>query len=188
MIAIKLNGKPYNFPTHLNEITLGQWLQLRASKNEIEDLSVLTGLSISEISGYKSVDDFKKCKALLQTLQTNFERDLKQSKIPKTVKLGSKFIEVPKKLELEPIGAYVSVYNTIAAEFNTYEANGNRFSDDRVIADILGYYFYLPYSGEGALYDDEKAESQEYVDLILQLPFLDAATIAMFFFAKFPNL
>jgi hypothetical protein len=188
MIPVKLNGTKYNFPTQLNEITLGQWLRLRKSTGAIEDLSILTGLNAKAISNFKSVDDFRKCQVLIQTLLAGYEKEAKSAKMPKSVQLGGKTIVVPKKLELEPVGAYISVHNLIANEYNTYEANGNQFSDDGIYADILSYYFWLPYNGDGAVYNDEQAEAPEYKNMILQLPFLDAITIGNFFFQKFPDL
>ncbi|RKR83301.1 hypothetical protein BDD43_3506 [Mucilaginibacter gracilis] len=189
MIKIKLNNKPYNFPTNLNEIRLGQWLQLRtANGGQIGDIAILTGLDASHIAGFKTDDDFKRCLALLQVLRNNFESDLKKAKIPDTIQLGDKTITIPKKLELEPIGAYVGVYNVIASEYNTFEANGNNFSDDKMIADILAYYLWKPYNNESAVYSDEAVDDPEYRKLILNIGYLDAATIAMFFFRKFPNL
>jgi hypothetical protein len=187
MIPVKLNGVTYNFPTTLFDITLGQWLDLRKSTGHIYDLSVLTGLDQSTISSFKSVGDLKHCLTLLQMFADSYDDSISKAKLPSEVKIGAKVIPLPKKLNLEPFGAYMAVYDIISTEHNTYEANGNRFSDDKIIENIIANYLYMPYSGLD-VFDDEKVDGLIYRKLIRDMNFMDAYTISMFFFRKYPNL
>jgi len=188
MLPIKLNSKPYNFPTEVSEISLGQFFSLRRSKGILDEICALTGIDRQSVQNFKGRDDLERCQYLLNNLGSKLANGIEGKKLPKQTTIGGKTVIVPKNLKLEPVGAFISVHNLISEEQKRSAETGAEFDPTDLIPQVLAHYFWLPYMGADALYNDEKIEDETYMQQILAMPITDAVPIANFFFRKYPNL
>ncbi|RKR84896.1 hypothetical protein BDD43_5149 [Mucilaginibacter gracilis] len=188
MLPIKLNGVPYNFPTEVAEISLGQFFALRQSKGILHEICALTGINHETVSNFKGRDDLDKCSALLNTLGQKLAAGFDGHTLPKQTVVGGKTIRVPKNLKIEPVGAFIAVYNLINDEQKRCAAAQIEFDPTNIIPQVLAHYLWLPFMGDDVLYNDEKIENEAYQQQIMTIPITDAVPIANFFFRKFPHL
>lgn len=188
MLPIKLNNVPYNFPTEVAELTLGQFFALRKAKGIIDEICALTGISRETISNFRGRTDLEKCTLLLNNLGAKLQTGFNTTKVPAETNIGNKTIRVPKNLKIEPVGAFIAVHNLITEEQKRCAAADTEFDPTDIIPQVLAQYCWLPLMGEDALYNDEQIESEAYMQQILTMPATDAIPIANFFFRKYPYL
>lgn len=188
MLAVKINGEKYAIPTQLRELTLGQFFALRDAKDIIDEVCALTGLERSAVSNFATKSDLQKCYAAFTPIGAELSKLSKTERreLPKEVTINGRVITVPKSLKLEPVGAFIAVNDILATEHNKNEKLGLGVDYTDVIPQVLAHYFFIHYNG--GLYDDELAESENYLQAIKTIPITDAIPIANFFFRKFPNL
>jgi hypothetical protein len=188
MLPIKLNGNPYNVPTEVNEISLGQFFALRRSKGILDEICALTGMYRQSVQNFKGRDDLERCQLLLNNLGSKLANGMESKKLPKQTSIGGKTVTVPKNLKLEPVGAFIAVHNLISDEQKRSAEGNTEFDPTDLIPQVLAHYFWLPYMGNDVLYSDEKIDDEAYMAHILTMPVTDAVPIANFFFRKYPNL
>ena len=188
MLPVKLNNAPYNFPTEVSEITLGQFFALRRSEGLIDEICALTGMDRQTIQNFKGRDDLEKCQLLLNTIGQKLQAGFEDTKLPKQTVLAGKTIKIPRNLKLEPVGAFIAVHNLIADEHKRCAAQNLEFDPTNIIPQVLAHYFWLPYMGPDVLYSDERIEDEDYMEKIYAIPLTDAVPIANFFFRKYPDL
>jgi hypothetical protein len=188
MLPIKLNGKPYTFPTEVSELSLQQFFALRKSKGILDEICALTGIDRQTISNFKGREDLEKCHMLLSNLGKKIAEGFNSNTLPKQTTIAGKTVRVPKNLKLEPVGAFISVHNIINQEQKRCAEAGVELDPTDIIPQVLAHYFWLPYMGDNALYSDEKIEDEAYIDQIMTIPVTHAVPIANFFFRKYPNL
>lgn len=188
MLPIKLNNIPYSFPTEVSELTLRQFFALRKSTGIIDEVCALTGINRDTILNFRGRDDLEQCRLLLNNLGQKLAGGMEGVKLPKQTTIAGKTIAVPKNLKLEPVGAFIAVHNLITEEHKRAAAANAEFDPTNIIPQVLAHYFWLPYMGDDVLYNDEKIESEAYIDQIMSIPVTDAVPIAIFFFRKYPNL
>ena len=188
MLPIKLNGNPYNFPTEVNEISLGQFFALRRSKGILDEVCALTGIDRQSVQNFKGRDDLERCQQLLNNLGSKLANGMESKTLPKQTTIAGKVVTVPKNLKLEPVGAFIAVHNLISEEQKRSAEDSTEFDPTNLIPQVLAHYFWLPYMGCDVLYSDEKIENEAYMEQILTMPVSDAVPIANFFFRKYPNL
>lgn len=188
MLPIKLNNIPYNFPTEVHELSLGQFFALRKSKGVLDEVCALTGIDRETILNFKGREDLEQCQLLLNNLGQKLAAGFEGKKLPKQTTINGKTVKVPKNLKIEPVGAFIAVHNLITEAHKRCAEQNTEFDPTDIIPQVLAHYFWLPYMGDGVLYNDEKIENDEYMDHILTIPLTDAVPIANFFFRKYPNL
>jgi hypothetical protein len=188
MLPIKLNNIPCNFPTEVAELSLKQLFALRKSKGILDEVCALTGIDRETILNFRGRQDLEQCQLLLNNLGQKLALGMEGKTLPAQTTIAGKTIRVPKKLELEPVGAFIAVHNLITEEHKRAAEANVEFDPTEIIPQVLAHYFWLPYMGDDALYNDEKIEQQSYMDQILTIPVTDAVPIANFFFRKYPNL
>jgi len=187
MLPIKLNNQSYNFPTEVAELTLGQFLALRCSTDILDEICALTGLGRQSVQNFRSQDDLKCCRLLLNNLGDKLAKGLAKAKMPKQTTIGGKIVTVPKNLKLQPVGAFIAAHNLITQTQKRQAQNAEEFDPTDLIPQLLANYFWLPYMGEDELYSDEKIENEAYMQQILNMPVTHALPIANFFFRRYPN-
>jgi hypothetical protein len=188
MLPIKLNGNPYNFPTDVHEISLGQFFALRRSKGILDEICALTGMDRESVQNFKGRDDLERCQLLLNNLGAKLAKGIEGKKLPKQTTIAGKAVTVPKNLKLEPVGAFIAVHNLISDEQKRSAEGNTEFDPTDLIPQVLAHYFWLPYMGDDVLYSDGKIEDEAYMQQILTMPVTDAVPVANFFFRKYPNL
>jgi hypothetical protein len=188
MLPIKLNGKPYNFPTEVSDISLKQFFALRQSKGILDEICALTGIARETILNFKGREDLEKCSLLLNNLGQKLATGIDGDTLPRQTTIAGKTIRVPKNLKMEPVGAFIAVHNLITEEQKRCAEAQTEFDATNIIPQVLAHYFWLPYMGDDVLYSDEKIENEAYQEQIMSIPVTDAVPIANFFFRKYPNL
>ena len=188
MIPVKLNQQAFNFPQEVNELNLKQFFALRNATDILDEICAITGLNRQSVQNFKSADDLKTCRQLLNNLGQKINQGFNANKLPKTVTLGNKTIKIPTNLKLEPVGAFIAVHNLITDEHKRNAENDTEFDPTNLVPLVLAHYFWLPYQGQDALYNDELIEDEAYMNLILALPITEGIPVANFFFQKYPDL
>lgn len=186
MQKVKINGKPYDFPVSVNDLTLKHFFDLRQCKDLIDEISVLTDIERETILNFKDVDTIRAARVLTESLKGSILEGFENIKLPKQVIIGEKTIRVPKELRLQPIGAFMAVSDLLGkhSKLNRREATDYTIC----IPKTLAHYFYKPYFGDDVIYNEDKAEADSFMGLIMQMKVVEAVPVANFFFRRFPNL
>lgn len=190
-------------PENLNELTIGQLIEISKSESELGPLSILSGVSEKELANI-SQHELEKFTNRILSLSHQIKYCYEGKNIPQYVSFGTtrvkRFgfyfrkenkIKVPGNLSIEPAGAFMASRDVIADEINRHI---NEFGEDNwqanfqpdldAIATLLANYFYcrvtlLPYTEQKAF---------EFKSEILKLPVQVALPIGRHFFFSYPDL
>jgi len=184
-------------PTYLNEVTLGQMMEMQEKHylNDLEAISVLSGIPIDELNNVSNVDDFQvfgdTIISLSHQIKYLYNSDTIPSKI--TFQLGKRLstVNVIHNLSVEPAGAFMAARDIIADEINEHikqygEDNWKIHFNPSLSAccHVLAHYFYCRATGKK--YNEYEAE--EFCSEVKKLRVTEALPIAKHFFTCYPNL
>lgn len=184
-----------SIPTHLNEVTLGQLMNLQQSAdlNDIDAISILSGVAADELKTVLNFNDFQLFGEVVQSLSHQIAQLYNSDTIPGFIIFPQNNIKVQviKNLSIEPAGAFMAAREIIADEISdcikTYgeEAWQDYFNPSlQACCQLLAHYFYCKVTGKPY----NEYEVDEFTDEIKQLRVTEALPIAKHFFTCYPNL
>ena len=189
-------------PTELNEITLGQIMamQQKPDLNDIEAISILSGIAVDELYNVKHIGDFQAFTETVLALSQQIKHLYNSEVIPKEVvfilhdaqaKHVRKNVKVSDDLSVEPAGAFMAARDIIAEEINNHiKQHGDEDWQERfnpslsACCQVLAYYFFCRATGQK--YNEYQAE--EFCNEIKKMRVTEALPIARHFFFCYPNL
>jgi hypothetical protein len=184
-------------PTSLNEVTLGQMMAMQEKDylNDIEAISILSGIPMDELCTVHNIDDFQFFGSSVLGLSHQIKYLYNSTDVPRkvTFKLGKRevTINVIHNLSVEPAGAFMASRDIIADEINE---TIKQFGEDswkehfhpslKACCHILAHYFFCRATGKK--YNEYEAD--EFCTEIKKLRVTEALPIAKHFFTVYPNL
>ena len=189
-------------PTELNEITLGQIMamQQKPDLNDIEAISILSGIAVDELYNVKHIGDFQAFTETVLALSQQIKHLYNSEVIPKEVvfilhdaqaKHVQKNVKVSDDLSVEPAGAFMAARDIIAEEINNHiKQHGDEDWQERfnpslsACCQVLAHYFFCRATGQK--YNEYQAE--EFCNEIKKMRVTEALPIARHFFFCYPNL
>jgi hypothetical protein len=184
-------------PTYLSEVTLGQMMEMQEKHylNDLEAISILSGIPIEELYTVKNINDFDFFGDSVLSLSNQIKHLYNSDVIPKKVTfiLGKRkaTINVIKNLSVEPAGAFMAARDIIADEINAHikiygEDNWQEHFNPSLKAccEVLAQYFFCRATGKK--YNEFEAE--EFCDEVKKLRVTEALPISKYFFTSYPNL
>jgi len=190
-------------PTKLNEISLGQMMDLQAKPDitDIETIGILSGISVPELQNIKNYDDLHQFGDAVLSLSYQIKYLYGSNVIPKEVifKLpginGSSpketKVKVMQNLSIEPAGAFMAARDIITEEINAHiKTHGEddwqeQFNPSlNACCQVLAQYFYCRATGKP--YNEYEVES--FIDEVKKLRVTEALPISKHFFTCYPNL
>lgn len=189
-------------PTELNELTLGQIMamQQKPDLNDIEAISILSGITVDELYNVKSIHDFQVFTDAILALSQQIKQLYNSEIIPKEVvfilhnaqeKQVQKTVKVSHDLSVEPAGAFMAARDIIAEEINNHiTQHGDEDWQERfnpslsACCQVLAHYFFCKVTGQK--YNEYQAE--EFSNEIKKMRVTEALPIARHFFSCYPNL
>jgi len=184
-------------PTRLDEITLGQLMALQENPdlNDLEAISILSGISIEQLQNVRAMDDIQAFAGAVLSLSHQIVHLYNSDAIPKKVDFiidnKSKRVKVLQNLSVEPAGAFMAAKEVIADEVNNYLKQYGpddfeaRFKPSlKACCNILAYYFYCTVTGNPY----NEYETEHFAEEIKKLRVTEALPIAKHFFTCYPNL
>jgi hypothetical protein len=184
-------------PTILNEITLGQMMEMQEKHymNDIEAISILSGIPKEELYTVTNIDDFQVFGDYVQSLAHQIKYLYNSEIVPHkvTFMLGKREVtlNVIRNLSVEPAGAFLAARDIIADEINEHinlygeEDWQEHFQPSlKACCNVLAQYFFCRATGKK--YDEYEAE--EFNDEIKKLRVTEALPIAKHFFSCYPDL
>ncbi|MEO7216270.1 hypothetical protein [Mucilaginibacter sp.] len=144
-----------SIPTQLNEVTLGQMMQLQDA-TELTDLhaiSILSGAPVADLQNVKDAGELMGFADTIMGLSQQIKYLYNADAIPKTVTLDVEgkpvTVNVIKNLSVEPAGAFMAARDIISDEIATHiekygEENWQEYFNPSLAAccKVLGYYLY----------------------------------------------
>ncbi|WP_413668911.1 hypothetical protein ACEN9X_02540 [Mucilaginibacter sp. Mucisp86] len=192
-------------PTQLNEITLGQMMDLQARPDitDIEAISILSGIPVNELQNIKNYDDLHQFGEAVLSLSYQIKYLYNSNEIPKEIiftMLGANEIspqktkvkvKVMQNLSIEPAGAFMAARDIITEEINTHiKTHGENDWQEHfnpslnACCQVLAQYFYCRATGKK--YSEYEVES--FIDEVKKLRVTEALPISKHFFTCYPNL
>lgn len=190
-------------PTQLNEVTLGQMIDLQARPDitDIEAISILSGIPVNELRNIKNYHDLHQFGEAVLSLSYQIKYLYNSNEIPKEVvftMLGANGtssqktkVKVMQNLSVEPAGAFMAARDIIAEEINTHiKTHGEddwqeHFNPSlNACCQVLAQYFYCRATGKK--YNEYEVES--FIDEVKKLRVTEALPISKHFFTCYPNL
>ncbi|QEM09283.1 hypothetical protein [Mucilaginibacter rubeus] len=190
-------------PTQLNEISLGQMMDLQAKTDitDIEAISILSGIPVPELQNIKSYDELHQFGDTVFSLSNQIKYLYSSNVIPKEVTFtlpginGSSpketMVKVMQNLSVEPAGAFMAARDIITEEINTHiKTHGEddwqeQFNPSlNACCQVLAQYFYCRATGKQ--YNEYEVES--FMDEVKKLRVTEALPISRHFFTCYPNL
>jgi hypothetical protein len=181
-------------PDKLEEVTLGQMmaLQEKTDLNDLEAISILSGVSVEQLKNVQNMDDFAVFGDGVLSLSHQIKHLYNSDVIPKKVTFTTgKTVNVISNLSVEPAGAFMAAREIIADEINEHiKLYGDEdwqqvFNPSlKACCQVLAHYFYCKATGK--LYNEYEAE--EFTTEIKKLRVTEALPIAKHFFTCFPSL
>jgi hypothetical protein len=184
-------------PTLLNEVTIGQMMQLqdKPGLNDLEAISILSGIELTALQNIKSMDDLEVFGDAVLSLSHQIKHLYDSEAIPEKVnfKVGNENITVKviTNLAVEPAGAFMAARDIIADEINNHI---KQYGEDdwqtnfnpslKACAQVLAHYFYCKVTGKP--YNEYEAD--EFVATIKNLGVQEALPVAKHFFTCYPGL
>lgn len=186
-------------PSQLSDVTMAQMMAMQAKPNlnDIEAISILSGIAIDDLYLVKDANDFLAFGDAVLALSYQIKHLYNSDAIPKQVSFmlpqasGPKTIRVMQNLSVEPAGAFMAARDIIAEEISTHL---KQFGEDdwkenfnpslSACCQVLAHYFYCRATGEK--YNEYQAE--EFTNEIKKLRVTEALPIAKHFFYCYPNL
>ncbi|WP_179415528.1 hypothetical protein HDF19_21745 [Mucilaginibacter sp. E4BP6] len=184
-----------SIPTQLNEVTLGQMMDLQQTSdlNDIDAISILSGIPVDQLKTVLDFNDFLLFGNVVQSLSHQIAQLYNSDIIPDLINFPTNKItvKVMKNLSIEPVGAFMASREIIADEISecikTYgEENWQDYFNPSLKAccQLLAHYFYCKATGKP--YNEYEAE--EFTAEIKKLRVMEALPIAKHFFICYPNL
>jgi hypothetical protein len=183
-------------PTILGEITLGQMIELQEKHylNDLEAVSILSGISKDELNNVIDFDDFSIFE-YLQSLAHQIKYLYNSDAIPHyvTFMLGKRKVDVAvtHNLSVEPAGAFLAARDLIADEINRHiglygEEHWKEHFQPSLTAccDVLAHYFFCRATGKK--YDE--VEAGAFTEEVRKLRVTEALPVAKHFFTCYPDL
>ncbi|MFC0512718.1 hypothetical protein ACFFGT_00845 [Mucilaginibacter angelicae] len=190
-------------PTQLDEITLGQMMDLQARPDitDIEAISILSGIPVPELQNIKKHDDLHQFGEVVLSLSYQIKYLYNSNEIPKEVtfilpeangvSLQKTKVKVMHNLSVEPAGAFMAARDIITEEINTHiKTHGEddwqeHFNPSlNACCQVLAQYFYCRATGKK--YNEYEVES--FIDEVKKLRVTEALPIAKHFFTCYPSL
>jgi len=184
-------------PDKLNEVTIGQMIGLQEKQqlNDLEAISILSGIPLEELKNVVRMDDLDVFQDAVLSLSHQIKFLYDGDQIPGTVTFfagrDSVRVNVIKNLSAEPAGAFMAAREIIADEVREYLAKHGE--DSRMeyfnpslnaCCQVLAQYFFCRVTGKK--YNEYEAE--EFSSEIKKLRVTEALPIAKNFFTCYPNL
>jgi len=184
-------------PTILNEITLGQMIEMQEKHylNDLDAISILSGIPKHDLNNVINFDDFSIFGEYVQSLAHQIKYLYNSDIIPHNVTfmLGKRkvVVKVIHNLSVEPAGAFLAARDIIADEINAHiglygEENWKEYFQPSLKAccNVLAQYFFCRATGKK--YDEYEAE--EFNEEVKKLRVTEALPIAKHFFTCYPDL
>jgi len=184
-------------PTILNEITLGQMIEMQEKHylNDLDTISILSGIPKEELNNVISFDEFQIFGDYVQSLAHQIKYLYNSEAVPHniTFMLGKRrmTVKVIHNLSVEPAGAFLAARDIIADEINTHislygeEHWKEHFQPSlRSCCSLLAQYFFCRATGKK--YDEYEAD--EFTEEVKKLTVTEALPIAKHFFTCYPDL
>jgi hypothetical protein len=186
-----------NLPDQLNEITIGQLMELQETPDltDIEAISILSGISVEELKNVSNADDFQVFADVVSSLSHQithlYNSDIIVEYITFNPGKNSVKVKVIRDLSVEPAGAFMAARDIIAEEISTQKTKYGEDNFDgyfnpslKACCQVLAQYFYCKVTGKK--YNEYDAE--EFCAEIKKLRVTEALPIAKHFFTCYPNL
>ncbi|MBS1519552.1 MAG: hypothetical protein JST50_01040 [Bacteroidetes bacterium] len=184
-------------PTILNEITLGQMIEIQ-EKHYLDDLdaiSILSGIPKDDLKNVINFNDFSVFGESVQSLAHQIKYLYNSDIVPHNVTfiLGKRkvLVKVIHNLSVEPAGAFLAARDIIADEINLHinlygeEHWKEHFQPSlKACCNVLAQYFFCRATGKK--YDEYEAE--EFNEEVKKLRVTEALPIAKHFFTCYPDL
>lgn len=192
MYQVKINGKTYNLPSNVDELTLGQFLALRKvdDKNTMNRICILLSADEDEFlsmpnnkSINKEVENVIALAQILNADMTAFFNGGEKIELPQTVTILGKEIKIPGDIETQPYWASRIVKGIMLDQINK-TGTGANFDPTDVIDQVLAHYLYCPYTE--MKYNEMQAE--RFREIVKEMPLKPAVQVANFFFLKSKSL
>ena len=190
----KLNIK---IPTHLNEVTLGQMMELqdKPDVNDLEAIGILSGVPVEQLNNVSSMADLQVFGDAVLSLSHQIKYLYNSDDIPEkaTFFIGESpvTVNVSKNLSVEPAGAFMAARDIIADEINEHtrlfgkdDLNKHFNPSLKACCQVLSHYFYCRATGKP--YHEYDAE--EFCAEVKKLRVTEALPIAKHFFTCYPCL
>jgi hypothetical protein len=184
-------------PTTLNEVTLGQIMEMQenANLNDLEAISILSAIPVEELQNIRSMDDFQVFSDYVLSLSNQIKYLYNSNTIPKKVTFisakRSVMVNVPSNLAVEPAGAFMAAREIIADEIAQHiKQHGEndwkeRFNPSlKACCQVLAHYFFCRVTSKK--YNEYEAE--EFCSNVKKLGVTEALPIAKHFFMSYPGL
>lgn len=190
-------------PTQLNEVTLGQMMDLQAKPDitDIEAISILSGIPVTELQNIKNYDDLHQFGDVVLSLSYQIKYLYNSNEIPKEVifiipeadgtSLKKTKVKVMQNLSVEPAGAFMAARDIIAEEITTHiKTHGEddwqeHFNPSlNACCQVLAQYFYCRATGKK--YNEYEVES--FINEVKKLRVTEALPISKHFFTFYPSL
>ncbi|MET3498513.1 hypothetical protein ABIC45_000104 [Mucilaginibacter rubeus] len=190
-------------PTQLNEVTLGQLMDLQARPDitDLEAISILSGIPVIELHNIKNYDDLHQFGDAVLSLSYQIKHLYNSNEIPKEVIFmlsgdsGAPFqktkVKVMQNLSVEPAGAFMAARDIIAEEINTHiKTHGEddwqeHFNPSlNACCQVLAQYFYCRATGKKY----KEYEVENFIDEVKKLRVTEALPISKHFFTCYPSL
>jgi len=186
-----------NLPDQLNEITIGQLIELqeRPDLNDVEAISILSGIAVEELKNVSNMDDFRVFGDIVSSLSHQITHLYNSDAIPEYITFNNdktnRKVKVIYNLSVEPAGAFMAARDIIAEEINIQKAkhgednfSGHFNPSLKACCQVLAQYFYCKVTGKK--YNEYEAE--EFCAEIKKLRVTEALPIAKYFFTCYPSL
>ncbi len=192
MYQVKINGLRYDLPESTEELTLGQFLDLRQIKDNstIRQLSILLSADegiIADLPNKKSIElEVRNTIALAQVVNKDIERLFTTDEkliVPKELTLLGKTIAIPGDIDKQPFWASRVVKQIIVDQVKK-TGTGEKFDPTDCTDQIIAHYLYVPYTE--MKYNEIRAE--EFRQIIRELPLKTSIQLGNFFFLKSKSL
>lgn len=190
-------------PTQLNEVSLGQMMDLQAKPDitDIEAISILSGIPVPELQNIKNYDELHQFGDTILSLSDQIKYLYSSNVIPREVifKLPNASTSSPKEtrvkvmqnLSVEPAGAFMAARDIITEEINAHiKTHGEddwqeQFNPSlNACCQVLAQYFYCRATGKQ--YNEYEVEN--FIDEVKKLRVTEALPISKHFFTCYPNL
>jgi hypothetical protein len=184
-------------PTHLNEVTLVQMMEMqeKANINDLEAISILSGIAIEELQNVTDINDIQLFGDAVLSLSHQIKYLYNSDAVPKKVNFqlagGDVSVNVISNLSVEPAGAFMAAHDIIAEEINEYiklygpDNRQENFNPSlKACCHVLGHYFFCRVTGKK--YNEYEVE--EFCNEVKKLRVTEALPISKHFFMHYPNL
>jgi len=184
-------------PTTLNEITLGQMIDLQQTLelDDLQAISILSGIPVEQIQDISDIGELHSFGEAVLSLSQQIKNLYDSDAIPKKVIFFADSkpvtVKVAKDLSVEPVGAFMAareIINDEIKEYSRLNEEDNSFEYFRpsltACCEVLAQYFYCRATGKP--YNEYKVD--EFCDEIKKMRVTEALPISKHFFTCYPAL